>query len=152
MKALAGVMERTRPAPTGFLPMTKLSTATATPWERLEADHDYFVGVLKHLFECHGYQVQEVRVHLAPRREEARACGFVLPRSGQRCLGLGLRQDLLVTSDVVGRLGRTLKAAQFDAGLLITTCFFSEGARQAARGLQITLYDRCQLWDLLGLK
>jgi hypothetical protein len=110
MNALADVLGRTRLAPTGFLPMTKLFTATETSWERLEADHAYFCGVFKHLLAGAGYQVEKARVYQAPREEAARECGFVLQRAGRRWLGLALRQDLIVTSDVVGRLGEPCRA------------------------------------------
>ena len=125
--------------------------STRPDWGRLEADHDYFCRLLSELFTRNGYQVLELRVYHDPREEVARECGVVLQRDGKRYVGLGLRQDLVVTSDVVGRLGRALRTAQAAAGLVITTSFFTAAAVEAARGLSIRLYNRHQLWELLAL-
>ena len=136
---------------------TALSTTHATTaharadWARLESDHNYFCRLLSELFTRNGYQVLELRVYQDPRDEVARECGVVLQRDGKRCVGLGLRQDLVVTSDVVGRLGRSLRPARAAAGLVITTSFFTDAAVEAARGLSIRLYNRHQLWELLAL-
>jgi hypothetical protein len=124
--------------------------ASARPdWGRLEDDHDYFCRTLAELFQSLGYQVLSTRVYRVPSDEGARECAFVLQRAHSRSVALGLRQDLIVTSDVVGRLGRALSAAQAATGLLITTSLFSDAAREAARRWFILLVDRHQLWELL---
>jgi hypothetical protein len=142
-----------RPGGAGRLSMVQRSVPTwlAWQWERLQGDHDYFCVALTHLFEVEGYQVLDQRVYRDPREEVTRECGFMLRRDSQQHIALGLRQDLVVTSDVVGRLGRVVQAGQADAGLIVTTSFFTDAAAQAARCLPLSLYDRQQLWRLLNL-
>jgi hypothetical protein len=120
-------------------------------WERLVAEHDYFCAALTHLFEAAGYRVLDRRVHREPREEATHSCGFVLRRGDQQHIALGLRQDLIVTSDVVGRLGRVVQSQQAEAGLIVTTSSFTDAAVQAARRQPITLYDGHELWRLLNM-
>ena len=119
-------------------------------WERLEGEHDYFCAALTHVFEAAGYQVLDQRVHRAPQEEVVSECGFVLRRDGQQHLALGIRQDLVVTTDVIGRLNRVVRTVQAESGLIVTTSFFTEAAAQAAHCQPITLYDRHELWRLLN--
>jgi hypothetical protein len=47
--------------------------------------------------------------------------------------------------------GGALPSTQAEAGLLIITSFFSDGAMQAARGFSIQLIHRHLLWELLAI-
>ncbi len=140
-----------RPGGASRLSVVQRSTATRLvwQWERLEGEHDYFCAALTHLFEVTGYQVLDQRVNPDPRVEVNRECGFVLRRDGKQHIALGLRQDLVVTTDVIGGLGRVVQTVQAEAGLIVTTSYFTAAAAQAARCLPIALYDRHQLWRLL---
>lgn len=148
-----GRREAPRLGGAGRLAVLQRSSATQLvwQWERLEGEHDYFCAALAHLFGAAGYQVLDQRVHQAPREEVVHECGFVLRRDGQRHFALGLRQDLVVTTDVIGRLGRVVQTGQAEAGLIVTTSFFTDAAAQAARYMPLRLYDRQQLWRLLNL-
>jgi hypothetical protein len=114
-------------------------------WPRLEADHSYFCQALTVLLEANGYCVLRRRVHQLPREEWACEYGAVLLRDGSRCVALGLRRNLVVTSEVVGRVCSARLAVQAQSGLVVTTSFYSPAAVDLARSQRIELFDREQL-------
>jgi len=125
--------------------------STAQPdWLQVETEHNYFCRALADLFAANGYRVLAAHPHQGQGEPEARECGYLLQRDDKLVLGLGLRQVLVVTSDVVGRLGRALLSARADSGLLLTTSSFTMAALRAAQDWQIELYDRQQLRKLLN--
>jgi HJR/Mrr/RecB family endonuclease len=115
-------------------------------WPRLEADHSYFCQALTDLLEANGYCVLRRRAHQLPRAEAAHEYGAILLRDGSRCIALGLRQNLVVTSEVIGRVSRARLAAQAQCGLVVATSFYSPAAVDLARSRRIELFDREHLW------
>lgn len=114
-------------------------------WQRLVADTDYFCRVLGIVFPTQGYQVGGYRIFRDPLEEEAREVLYSLRKQGRLCAALCVRWIVPVTSDVVGRFEQALAVSHADEGLIVTTSRFTDAARERARGLPVTLYDRDDL-------
>lgn len=111
-------------------------------WPRLTADTDYFRRVLGVLLPAQGFQVGGYQVFHDPLEEAPRTILFSLRKDGTLYAALCVRWIVPVTSDIIGRFEQALAHSQADRGLIVTTSVFTEAARERARGLPVTLYDR----------
>ena len=135
----------------GILLMRRRMMWMAPPeWPRLTADTDYYRRVLGVVFPTQGFQVGGYRVFKDPLEEAPREILYSLRKDGRLYAALCVRWIVPVTSDVIGRFEQALALSKADQGVIVTTSVFTEAARERARGLPVTLYDREDLVQWIG--
>jgi hypothetical protein len=119
-------------------------------WERMLADTNYFKQSVWRIFRARGYQVQWARVFDDPIERQPREVVFALTHRGELVAALCGRWVIPITSEIITRFQTALSTTKAQRGMIVTTSWFTEAARDAARGLPIDLYDGQQLAEWMA--
>jgi hypothetical protein len=119
-------------------------------WQRMLADTPYFRQSMHRLFKARGYEIVQWWEFRDPIERQVREVVFALRRRGHVYAALCGRWVIPITSEVIGRFEQALATTQARAGLIVTTSYFSDAARQRARGLPVELHDGDALQAWIG--
>lgn len=121
--------------------------AARPDWDRMLADPEYFRQSVWRILRARGYQVKWARVFDDPIERQPREVVFALTQRGQLVAALCGRWVIPITSEVITRYHAALTTTQAQRGLIITMSWFTDAAREAARGFPVELHDGHDLAD-----
>lgn len=119
--------------------------AARPDWARMLADTDYFRQSVWRIFRARGYKVQWARAFNDPIERQEREVVFALTRRGELVAALCGRWVIPITSEIITRFDKALATTQARRGMIVTTSYFTDAAKDAARGLPVELHDGQQL-------
>ncbi len=120
--------------------------ALARPnWERMLAEPRYFRDSCWRIFRAQGYQIAWARGFPDPIERQEREVVFLLRWHGEMIVALCGRWVIPITSEIVTRYRAALATTPARRGMIVTTSWFTDAAKDAARGLPVELHDGQQL-------
>jgi len=114
-------------------------------WARMLAEPKYFQQSVWRIFRARGYQVQWARAFNDPIERQPREVVFALTQRGELVVALCGRWVIPITSEIVTRYRQALATTKASRGMIVTTSYFTDAAREAAHGLPVELHDGQQL-------
>jgi Restriction endonuclease len=114
-------------------------------WERMLADTRYFRESVWRIFRARGYKVQWARAFNDPIERQQREVVFALNYRGELVAALCGQWVIPITSEIITRFEKALATTQAQRGMIVTTSWFTDAAKEAARGLPVELHDGEQL-------
>jgi hypothetical protein len=110
-------------------------------WSRMRVDTDYFHASLVRIFHARGYRVDRSWVIEDRIERQQREVVLALSRRGVPHAALCGRWTIPITSEIVGRFEDALTRTKAQGGVIVTTSYFTDAAKQRAAGFTVELVD-----------
>ena len=115
--------------------------AQGPDWQLMLDDMEYFKQAVWRVLLARGYDVEWARVFIDPITHQPNEVVFALHHHGELVAALCGRWLFPITSEIITHFEAALATTQARHGLIITTSYFTDAAKEAARHHPVELVD-----------